>query len=116
MAHRLAALIVVTLGGVVPLLAPASPPDPQVLIYNTEGNRLRRYDVDTIDTGLVEDVLQPSASDDPVNGRDSNGAICRFRERQPLGVYVLGIVIGANQIDFSRPDAFNHRLSVFFGS
>jgi outer membrane protein assembly factor BamB len=71
-----------------PSVATASPPDPQVLIYNTEGNRLRRYDVDTIDTpALLEDVLEPSASDSP-DGRDSNGSICRFPDG--TGRYVLG--------------------------
>ena len=47
------------------------------LLYGTEGNRLRRYDVDTIGTGaLAEDVLVPSAADDPKRGRDINGEIC----------------------------------------
>jgi len=47
------------------------------LLYGTEGNRLRRYDVDTIGTGaLAEDVLVPSADDDPKRGRDVNGEIC----------------------------------------
>jgi outer membrane protein assembly factor BamB len=46
------------------------------LLYSTEGNRLRRYDVDTIGTAnLVQDVLVPSASDDQY-GRDMNGEIC----------------------------------------
>jgi len=84
---RLVALVAVALAGFAPAPALASPPDPQVLLYNTEGNRLRRFDVDTIDTGLVEDVLQPSASDDP-DGRDSNGSICRFRDGS--GLYVHG--------------------------
>jgi len=84
---RLAALVAMALVGLVPSAAPASPPDPQVLLYNTEGNRLRRYDIDTIDTGLVEDVLQPRASEDP-DGRDSNGSICRFRDGS--GLYVHG--------------------------
>jgi outer membrane protein assembly factor BamB/sugar lactone lactonase YvrE len=87
MRDRLVALVAVALVGLLPAPSPASPPDPQVLIYNTEGNRLRRYDVDTIDTELVEDVLQPSASDDP-GGRDSNGSICRFRDGS--GRYVHG--------------------------
>jgi len=59
-----------------------------VLIYNTEGNRLRRYDVDSIDSVLLEDVLQPSASDDPIHGRDSNGSICRFHDGS--GRYIHG--------------------------
>jgi outer membrane protein assembly factor BamB len=89
MQDRFTALIVVALAaGFAPAPAAASPPDPQVLLYNTEGNRLRRYDVDTIGATLLEDVLQPSASDDPVGGRDSNGAICRFSDG--TGRYVHG--------------------------
>jgi outer membrane protein assembly factor BamB len=46
------------------------------LLYSTEGNRLRRYDVDTIGTGeLIEDILVERASVDP-DGRDINGEIC----------------------------------------
>lgn len=82
------ALIAVLLSGLPPAPAAASPADPQVLIYNTEGNRLRRYDVDTIGSGLVEDVLQASAADEPVHGRDSNGSICRFHDGS--GRYVHG--------------------------
>ena len=85
--NRLVALLAVTLLGPGILPAAASPPDPQVLIYNTEGNRLRRYDVDTIDATLLEDVLQPSASD-AADGRDSNGIICRFGDG--TGRYVHG--------------------------
>ena len=56
-------------------VVPSCPPQ---LIYSNEGNRMRRYDVDTVGSGaLVEDVLIPSASDDPIDGRDVNGAICR---------------------------------------
>jgi len=47
------------------------------LLYSTEGNRLRRYDVDTIGTGgFAEDVLVERAADDPQAGRDINGEIC----------------------------------------
>jgi len=50
---------------------------PQQLLYGNEGNRLRRYDLDTVDVGpLVEDILIERASVDPVNGRDVNGEIC----------------------------------------
>jgi cysteine-rich repeat protein len=78
------------------LLAPAlTPPalaigpyDSGLLLYSTEGNRLRRYDVDTIGGTLVEDVLVKSAADDPVNGRDSNGDICFLPDGS--GRYVLG--------------------------
>jgi hypothetical protein len=85
---QLVALAAVLLAGLAPAPAAASPPDPQVLIYNTEGNRLRRYDADTIDSTLLEDVLQPSESDDPVHGRDSNGSICRFHDG--TGRYIHG--------------------------
>jgi len=47
------------------------------LLYGSEGNRLRRYDLDTIDQPpLVEDVLIASAGDAPGSGRDINGQIC----------------------------------------
>ncbi|MDH3707917.1 MAG: hypothetical protein OES57_17765, partial [Acidimicrobiia bacterium] len=46
------------------------------LIYSTEGNRLRRFDADTVGTArLAEDVLIERASLDP-DGRDVNGEIC----------------------------------------
>ncbi len=46
------------------------------LLYSTENNRLRRYDVDTIGTArLAEDVLIERTGDDP-SGRDVNGEIC----------------------------------------
>jgi outer membrane protein assembly factor BamB len=54
------------------------------LVYGTEGNRLRRYDVDTIGTDrLVEEVLIDRASAGEFGspsgpGRDVNGQICRF--------------------------------------
>jgi polyvinyl alcohol dehydrogenase (cytochrome) len=68
---------------VVPAPAPA---DPGFLLYNTEGNRLRRFDIDTIGTGaLEEDILvdRASASEDsgadPAGSfRDMNGMICLF--------------------------------------
>jgi hypothetical protein len=50
--------------------------DEAVLLYSPEGNRLRRYDLDTIDNPpLVEDILIERASMDP-NGRDINGQVC----------------------------------------
>ncbi|MFQ5667289.1 MAG: hypothetical protein ACE5I7_12775, partial [Candidatus Binatia bacterium] len=46
------------------------------LLYSPEGNRLRRFDIDTIkQPPLVEDILIERASLDP-NGRDINGQIC----------------------------------------
>jgi hypothetical protein len=48
------------------------------LLYGGEGNRLRRYDIDTIKhPPLVDDILIHSASDDPP-GRDINAQICVF--------------------------------------
>jgi hypothetical protein len=53
------------------------PTCPQQLLYATEGNRMRRFDIDTIGSGaLVEDIFIERASVDPVNGRDVNGEIC----------------------------------------
>ena len=43
----------------------------------TEGNRLRRYDLDTVGTGgFAEDVLVGASRADPVDGRDINGEMC----------------------------------------
>jgi hypothetical protein len=50
----------------------------QELLFGGEGNRMRRFDVDTIKTPpLAEDVLIPSATDSPT-GRDMNAQICAF--------------------------------------
>ena len=76
------------------VLLPAAPAlaagahDSGILIYSTEGNRLRRYDLDTIGGTLMEDVLIQSATDDPANGRDSNGVICTIPDGS--GRFVLG--------------------------
>jgi hypothetical protein len=56
------------------------------LLYSTEGNRLRRYDLDTVDAPpLVEDILVERASESEEGGaapvgkfRDINGMICPF--------------------------------------
>ena len=46
------------------------------LIYSPEGNRLRRYDIATIDAPVLrEDVLIDRANSGP-NGRDVNGPVC----------------------------------------
>jgi hypothetical protein len=48
--------------------------DEPVLLYGPEGNRLRRYDIDTIDNPpLVEDILIERAS---LGGLDINGQVC----------------------------------------
>lgn len=55
-----------------------------MLVYGTEGNRLHRYDVDTIGTSrLAEEILVQRASAGEFGspngpGRDINGQICRF--------------------------------------
>ena len=57
------------------------------LLFGTEGNRLRRFDVDTLGNPKpLHDVLIESASDGETGGpgpttpggRDINGMICRF--------------------------------------
>jgi outer membrane protein assembly factor BamB len=64
------------------------------LLYSTEGNRLRRFDVDTIEARpLAEDVLVASASDTETgpatgSGRDVNGMICALPDGS--GGFVLG--------------------------
>ncbi len=64
------------------------------LLVGAEGNRLRRYDVDSIDARpLAEDVLIESASDTesgPASrpGRDVNGMICLLPDGS--GGFVLG--------------------------
>ncbi len=58
------------------------------LLYSTEGNRLRRYDTDTIGTArLTEDVLVASARDIET-GRDVNGEICFLPDGS--GRFLLG--------------------------
>jgi len=58
------------------ILGIVDPACPQQLVYSPEGNRLHRYDLDTIDNPpLVQDILIPSSDDDP-SGRDINGQIC----------------------------------------
>lgn len=66
------------------------------LLYATEGNRLRRFDLDTLDAPpLVEDVLVERASDAEEGGaapagkfRDINGMICTFPDGS--GRFVAG--------------------------
>jgi cysteine-rich repeat protein len=72
------------------------PYDSGLLLYSTEANRLRRYDIDTIGGTLVEDILIQRAADDPVNGRDSNGVICPIPDGS--GRFVLGEDTGQSAI------------------
>jgi len=75
--------LVETVVGVEP---PACPPQ---ILWGNEGNRLRRYDLDTIDGGpLVEEIFIENADLDPVHGRDVNGQICHFPDGS--GRFVLG--------------------------
>ncbi len=47
------------------------------LLYVSEGNRLRRLDVDTFDRGpVLEEIVIENAARDPERGRDINGTIC----------------------------------------
>ncbi|MFK7974753.1 MAG: PQQ-binding-like beta-propeller repeat protein [Halioglobus sp.] len=58
------------------------------LLYSTEGNRVRRYDIDTIGTAdLNEDILIERARIDP-EGRDLNGEMCFFPDG--TGRFVAG--------------------------
>ena len=68
-------------------LARVNLPRRRELLFGTEGNRLRRFDVDTIgNPKLLDDVFIESASDGETGGpgpttpggRDINGMICRF--------------------------------------
>jgi outer membrane protein assembly factor BamB len=68
------------------LAAPAIANDTGEVLYSTEGNRLRRFDVDSIDAPpLVDDILveRANASENggtipPGKFRDINGMICPF--------------------------------------
>lgn len=47
------------------------------LLYVAEGNRLRRYDPDTIDRGpLLSEIVIQNAETDATAGRDVNGMVC----------------------------------------
>src|SRR5512145_1366855 len=76
------------------LLLTALPAGAYELLYATEGNRLRRFDPDTLDAGpLAEDVLVDSAADTETGpalrpGRDVNGMICPLPDGS--GGFVLG--------------------------
>jgi sugar lactone lactonase YvrE len=60
-------------------LLPAASATAGELLYVSEGNRLHRLDLDTIERPpLLREVLVPSSKDDPVNGRDINGMICQL--------------------------------------
>ena len=49
------------------------------LLYSPEGNRLRRYDIDSIKHGpLQQDILVDTADSGTANGRDVNGQVCEI--------------------------------------
>jgi len=84
---RSALLCLSWLLGAAVLPGPAAAADSGELVYLSEGNRLRRFDVDTLsDPVVVSDVFIQHAgdgsedSDGPsaVNGRDINGMVCPF--------------------------------------
>ena len=89
---RLCAASTATLVACTLLLASApapAQPTPDEWLYSAEGNRLRRYQVSSMETGpLVEEIVVPSASDDPVDGRDVNGQICFFPDGS--GRFLMG--------------------------
>jgi outer membrane protein assembly factor BamB len=70
------------------------------LLYSTEGNRLRRFDVDTIShPPLRQDVLIPNASEGEAGpstgeGRDVNGMVCRLSD----GRLVMGEDTGQPEV------------------
>lgn len=93
------------------------PYDSGLLLYSTEGNRLRRYDIDTIGSTLVEDVLVKSADEGGVNARDSNGVICPIPDGS--GRYVLGEDTGQSAIPpgwgiFSRDGVQEGKLAATY--
>ncbi|MGH7787081.1 MAG: hypothetical protein ACRERC_09465 [Candidatus Binatia bacterium] len=60
-----------------------------VILYSPEGNRLRRYDIDSIvQPPLREDVFIERAGLDAENGRDVNGEVCPFPDDS--GRFVMG--------------------------
>jgi sugar lactone lactonase YvrE len=60
------------------LAAGAAAAQPQELLYVSEGNRLHRFDVDSIGGSgpLLGEVVFENADDDAAEGRDINGMIC----------------------------------------
>jgi outer membrane protein assembly factor BamB len=93
---RLAFLLIAVLPLSLPALT-ARAADSGELLYATEGNRLRRFDVDTLGQALpAQDVLVQRAGDggegggggSTPNGRDINGMICRLPDGS--GRFVAG--------------------------
>ncbi|MEQ8841690.1 MAG: PQQ-binding-like beta-propeller repeat protein [Acidimicrobiales bacterium] len=83
----------ISIGSVAAEDTPPAAPTPaeaeEELLYATEGNRLRRFDIDTIGTAdVAQDVLVDTAADEPTGGRDVNGEICFLPDGS--GRFVLG--------------------------
>ncbi|MBW2363181.1 MAG: hypothetical protein JRG84_19975 [Deltaproteobacteria bacterium] len=71
------------------LLAAAAEAALPEILYVSEGNRLRRFDIDTLDRGpLLEQIVVSNAAGDPERGRDINGAICLVPG--PAGLLIAG--------------------------
>ncbi len=71
------------------LLAHAAQAALPELLYVSEGNRLRRYDIDTLDRGpLLVEIVVENAANDPKAGRDINGTICLVPG--PAGLLITG--------------------------
>lgn len=67
------------------------------LLYSPEGNRLRRYDIESLkDPPLRQDVFVERASSDPEHGRDINGMICPLPDRS--GGFISGEDTGQPEV------------------
>ena len=68
----------------------ASAADTGQLVYSTEGNRLRRYDLDTIGSGaLAEDILVERASGSEQGGGEGVAGVKRDVNGQIGGIFLL---------------------------
>jgi hypothetical protein len=72
------------------LLAAANDASSQELLYVSEGNRLRRIDLDTLDGPgpVLEELVIENATLDPEGGRDINGMVCELPDGS--GRFVAG--------------------------
>jgi sugar lactone lactonase YvrE len=72
------------------LAATAGAAAAQELLYAAEGNRLRRYDLDTLDGegAPLEELVFENATLDPEHGRDINGTVCALPDGS--GRFVAG--------------------------
>jgi hypothetical protein len=78
--------------------APAGAGLPE-LLYVSEGNRLRRYDIDTLDRGpLLEEIVFQNADTDPRDGRNINGMVCALPDGS-------GLLVAGEDTDQPYPPA-----------